>query len=95
MEKLDHSGKPLIISSKQRIDVASSPIASIDLSEQNVKQISSLVQKYTQVSHILIQNNNQLNIYTLFHKRTTKIGFSAYPHATPFHGQRFLNFFYP
>ncbi|XP_022175512.1 putative ATP-dependent RNA helicase DHX30 isoform X2 [Myzus persicae] len=48
MEKLDHSGKPLIVSNKQRIDVASSPIASIDLSEQNVKQISSLVQKYNQ-----------------------------------------------
>ncbi|XP_025196518.1 putative ATP-dependent RNA helicase DHX30 [Melanaphis sacchari] len=48
MEKLDHSGKPLIVSNKQRIDVATSPIASIDLSEQNVKLISSLVQKYNQ-----------------------------------------------
>ncbi|KAL4119170.1 hypothetical protein QTP88_012015 [Uroleucon formosanum] len=48
MEKLDHSGKPLIVSNKQRVDVASSPIASIDLSEQNVKQISSLVRKYIQ-----------------------------------------------
>jgi len=67
MEKLDHSGKPLIVSNKQRIDVASSPIASIDLSEQNVRLISNLVQKYNQVSHILKQNNNQLNIYTLFH----------------------------
>lgn len=56
MEKLDHSGKPLIVSNKQRVDVASSPIASIDLSEQNVKQISSLVRKYIQVSHIFIQN---------------------------------------
>lgn len=56
MEKLDHSGKPLIVSNKQRIDVASSPIASIDLSEQNVKQISSLVQKYNQVNHICTQN---------------------------------------
>lgn len=54
MEKLDHSGKPLIVSNKQRVDVASSPIASIDLSEQNVKQISSLVRKYIQVSHIFI-----------------------------------------
>jgi len=61
MEKLDHSGKPLIVSNKQRIEVASSPIASIDLSEQNVKLISNLVQKYNQVSH-LVQNNNQLNI---------------------------------
>jgi len=67
MEKLDHSGKPLIVSNKQRIDVASSPIASIDVSEQNVKLISNLVQKYNQVSHILIKNNNQLNIYSLFH----------------------------
>jgi len=56
MEKLDHSGKPLIVSNKQRVDVASSPIASIDLSEQNVKQISDLVRKYIQVSHIFIQN---------------------------------------
>jgi len=61
MEKLDHSGKPLIVSSKQRIDVATSPIASIDLSEQNVKLISSLVQKYNQVS-CFEQNNNHLNI---------------------------------
>jgi len=65
MEKLDHSGKPLLVSNKQRIDVASSPIASIDLSEQNVKQITSLVQKYTQVRYILIQNNNQLDIYSV------------------------------
>ncbi|XP_060842325.1 ATP-dependent RNA helicase DHX30-like [Rhopalosiphum padi] len=48
MEKLDHSGKPLIVSNKQRIDVATSPIASIDLSEQSVKLISSLVKKYNQ-----------------------------------------------
>jgi len=68
MEKLDHLGKPLIVSNKQRIDVASSPIASIDLSEQNVKLISNLVQKYIQVSYILIQNINQFNIYTLFHE---------------------------
>lgn len=61
MEKLDHSGKPLIVSNKQRIDVATSPIASIDLSEQNVKLISSLVQKYNQVS-CFEQNNNHLNI---------------------------------
>lgn len=58
MEKLDHSGKPLLVSNKQRIDIASSPIASIDVSEQNVKLISNLVQKYNQVSHILIKNNN-------------------------------------
>lgn len=61
MEKLDHSGKPLIVSNKQRIDVATSPIASIDLSEPNVKLISSLVQKYNQVS-CFEQNNNHLNI---------------------------------
>jgi len=67
MEKLDHSGKPLLVSNKQRIDVASTPIASIDVSEQNVKLISNLVQKYNQVSHILVKNNNQLNMYSLFH----------------------------
>jgi len=61
MEKLDHSGKPLIVSNKQRIDVATSPIASIDLSEQSVKLISSLVKKYNQVRYFE-KNSNQLNI---------------------------------
>ncbi|XP_060862840.1 ATP-dependent RNA helicase DHX30-like isoform X1 [Metopolophium dirhodum] len=62
MEKLDHSGKPLIVSNKQRIDVASKPIASIDLSEQNVKQISSLVQKYTQEIKPLINKGKPVLI---------------------------------
>lgn len=49
MEKLDNTGKPILTSKTQRIDVASSPIASIDLSETNVKLISNLVTKYNQV----------------------------------------------
>lgn len=49
MEKLDHMGKPILVSKKQQIDVASSPIASIELSKNNVALISSLVQKYSQV----------------------------------------------
>lgn len=49
MEKLDHTGKPVLVSKKQQIAVATSPIASIDLSEKHVKLISDLVQKYNQV----------------------------------------------
>lgn len=49
MEKLDHTGKPILTSKKQRIDIASSPIASIDLSKTNITLISNLVQKYNQV----------------------------------------------
>lgn len=54
MEKLDHTGKPILTSKTQRIDVASTPIASINLSEKNVKLISNLVQKYNQVRYIFI-----------------------------------------
>lgn len=50
MEKLDHKGKPILISKKQYIDVAASPIASIDLCEKSVNLISNLVQKYNEVS---------------------------------------------
>lgn len=50
MEKLDNFGKPILTSKKQRIDIAYSPIASINLSESNIKQITSLVHKYNQVS---------------------------------------------
>lgn len=62
MEKLDHSGKPLIVSKKQRKDVASSPIASIDLSDQNVKLISSLIQKYNQEIKPLINKGKPVLI---------------------------------
>lgn len=54
MEKLDHLGKPILVSRKQQIDVASSPIASIELSKNNVTLISSLVQKYNQVKFVFI-----------------------------------------
>lgn len=49
MEKLDNLGKPILTSKTQRLDVASSPIASIDLSEKNVKLISNLLRKYNEV----------------------------------------------
>lgn len=50
MDKLDHTGKPILISKKQSIDVATSPIAAINLSENNVTLISKLVEKYNKVS---------------------------------------------
>lgn len=50
MKKLDHTGKAVLISKKQQIDIAASPVASIDLSENNVKLISNLVQMYNQVN---------------------------------------------
>lgn len=50
MEKLDNKGKPLLVTKKQHINVASSPIASINLDEKDVQLISNLVQKYNQVS---------------------------------------------
>jgi len=49
IQKLDNTGKPILASKTQCIDVASSPIASINLSEQSVKLISNLIQKYNQV----------------------------------------------
>lgn len=49
IKKLDHTGKAVLISKKQQIDVAASPVASIDLSENNVKLISNLVQMYNRV----------------------------------------------
>lgn len=54
MEKLDHLGKPILVSKKQRLDIASSPIASIDLRQTDVKLISDLIQKYNQVGKILL-----------------------------------------
>lgn len=50
MDKLDNKGKPLLVSNKQRLDVASMPITSIDLNDNDVKLISSFIQKYHQVS---------------------------------------------
>jgi len=50
IEKLDNTGKPILVSKAQCIDIASSPVASIDLSKQNVNLISNLIQKYNQVS---------------------------------------------
>lgn len=53
MEKLDHQGKP-IITAKQRKATASTPIASIDLSETNAKLIANIVHKYNLVSRFYI-----------------------------------------
>lgn len=51
MEKLDHKGKPMLVSKKQQIAVATSPSAFIDLSAKKVELISDLVQKYNQVKY--------------------------------------------
>ncbi|XP_050422024.1 ATP-dependent RNA helicase DHX30-like isoform X2 [Adelges cooleyi] len=48
MDKLDSKGKPILVSQKQRIDVAHSPVTSIDLDEKDVKLITNLFQKYNQ-----------------------------------------------
>lgn len=54
MDKLDNTGKPLLVSSKQRLNVASSPTTSIDLREEDVQLISNFIKKYRQVSRFHI-----------------------------------------
>lgn len=54
MDKIDNTGKPLLVTSKQRLNVASSPTTSIDLREKDVKLISSFIKKYHEVSRFHI-----------------------------------------
>jgi len=52
MEKIDHTGKAILVSKKQQIDIASSPITSIEFNQTDIKLISNLVKKYTQVNKL-------------------------------------------
>ncbi|XP_050541071.1 ATP-dependent RNA helicase DHX30-like [Daktulosphaira vitifoliae] len=62
MNQLDKKGKPILVTEKQRLDIAHSPVTSIDLNEKDIILISNLFKKYRQEVLPVINEDTNENV---------------------------------